>query len=147
MTKRVFLMGMLSILLFAACGRSTEWETIQYYPTGEELIRQEYYVEEGDTVYIYQKIFYKDGALQMEGNLLDGKREGTWRSYFPDSSVWSETTFKAGITNGPTLTNYSNGQLRYKGEYTDGVESGEWFWYDSLGGLYEQKNFDPNIGN
>jgi antitoxin component YwqK of YwqJK toxin-antitoxin module len=147
MMKRVLVMGMLGILFFAACERSREWKTIKYYPTGEELINQAFYVDEGDTVYTYQKILYKDGALQMEGSLLDGKREGTWKSYFPDGSVWSETTFRAGVTNGPTLTNYSNGRLRYKGQYTDGEASGEWVWYDSLGGLNEQKNFDLIMGN
>lgn len=140
--KRVLALGIISILFLVACGRSTEWETTQYYPTGEELVKQEFYIENSDTIYIYQKVLYKDGALQMEGNLLDGKREGLWKAYFPDGSIWSETTFKAGVTDGPTLANYKNGLLRYKGEYTDGQLTGEWVWYDSLGGLNEKKNFD-----
>lgn len=142
MIKRVLTLAILSTLILVACGRSTAWKTIQYYPTGEALVSQEYYIENDDTVYFYQKVLYKDGAIQMEGNLLDGKREGLWKAYFPDGSIWSETSFKAGVTDGPTLANYKNGQLRYKGEYSDGQLTGEWVWYDSLGGLNEKKNFD-----
>ena len=72
---------------------------------------------------------YKNGQVEMVGQMKGGKREGVWKSYYMDGSPWSETTFIEGVKNGKTITWFDNEQKRYEGFYKDGKESGRWaFW-------------------
>jgi hypothetical protein len=76
---------------------------------------------------------YKNGIIEMQGMMKDGKRDGIWKSWYEDGSPWSETTFAAGKKNGRTITWYSNKQKRYEGFYTNDKESGKWQFWDEAG--------------
>jgi antitoxin component YwqK of YwqJK toxin-antitoxin module len=76
---------------------------------------------------------YKNGVVEMTGQMKDGKRDGVWKSYYTDGSPWSETVFEAGIKNGKTITWFDNEQKRYEGFYKDGKESGKWTFWDERG--------------
>lgn len=131
--KRIIVFGIFFILFFSSCEHETDWVVVSTYPKGEVKITQEYYLEDLDTVYIYRNILAKDGKIQLEGALEDEKREGLWKSYYPNGITWSETSFKNGIVDGETKTYYPNGKLRYSGNYEEGLKDGEWNWYDSTG--------------
>ncbi len=131
--NRIFILGLLLMVLISACNPETDWLTISDYPNGEIKIQQEYYLNGEDTVFTYQKIFGIDGSLQAEGKLGDDKRQGLWKSYYPNGDPWSQTEFKDGLKEGKTKTWYKNGKLRYSGYYIDDKEGGEWHWYDSTG--------------
>ncbi len=84
---------------------------------------------------------YKNGVIKMRGILKNGKREGLWKSWYEDGTLWSETTFKEGIKNGATTTYYPNGKKRYEGFYKDDDESGKWIYWRENGEIQSNKNY------
>lgn len=83
---------------------------------------------------------YDNGIIQMKGDYRNGKRNGLWQSWYPSGTLWSETTFKAGLKDGPTVTYYENGTTRYRGFYKSDERSGNWKIFDESGKL--QKEID-----
>lgn len=138
---RIFALGLLVMILNFSCSRESDWKTISNYPNGETKIQQEYYLNGDDTVFIYQKIFGIDGSLQLEGTIENDKRQGLWKSYYPNGDPWSQTEFKDGLKEGQTKTWYRNGKLRYSGYFIDDKEGGEWHWYDSTGTFIKKAEF------
>lgn len=90
--------------------------------------------------------YHDNGMLSIEGTTIDGKRSGLWRSYYPTGLKWSETTFKQGVMEGPTVTYYPNGMMRYNGFYHDNDRSGLWNFYDTLGVLDLRIDMDKDQG-
>jgi antitoxin component YwqK of YwqJK toxin-antitoxin module len=86
-------------------------------------------------------IHLQDGGW-MSGELQDGKRVGTWSSFFPDSTLRSRITYSGGRENGPTLVNHPNGMPYYVGVYSDGRNAGEWVFYDERGGELKRVVYD-----
>lgn len=134
--------GVFALLFLLACSSEELWKVTASYPTGEVKIEKAYEVIEADTVFIYQKVYYQDGTLQLEGALRKDRRNGLWISYYQDGSKWSETTFADGVIQGETRSWFTNGNLRYEGSYDKGKRSGDWKLYDSTGTLVKTPNLD-----
>lgn len=94
-------------------------------------------VENGEQIY-----YHKSGAVEMRGNMKDGKRDGLWKSFYENGLPWSETTFKEGKKEGKTTTWYENGKKRYEGSFKNDVESGRWVFWNEDGTLVDTKNYD-----
>jgi antitoxin component YwqK of YwqJK toxin-antitoxin module len=140
--RPLYIIGIFFILLISGCNTEREWKVLDQYPNGDVKILREYTVKQLDTIYVYEKVFYNDSVLRVEGPLKEEKRNGLWKSYYPNGTKWSETSFGLGEMNGPTKTYYKNGQLRYEGFYSQGKVSGNWNWYDSTGVLNKHVDFD-----
>jgi len=125
------------LVVFQACDHEQPdvWRNNILYPSGKVKQMESYIVESGDTVVTGQKVFHENGQVYMEGKTLDNHRNGVWKTYYKDGVQWSETSFKVGLTNGPTKTWYKNGKVRFTGFYTDGEKTGTWHWYDDKGEL------------
>lgn len=89
---------------------------------------------------VYREV-YPDGAVKIEGQLKDGKRNGVWKSFYDNGNNWSETYFLDGKKNGHSITWYKNGVVRYVGEYKNDKKTGEWKFYDKKGELVNTENF------
>ena len=85
--------------------------------------------------------YYKNGVIEIQGSMKNGKRDGLWKSYYEDGSPWSETIFKDGKKNGKTTTWYDNEKKRYDGFYTNDDESGKWIFWDENGKIQNTKNY------
>jgi len=112
-------------------------KTVQTYENGTPHIIQLF--KNGQA--IYQKEFYADGKISMEGPLQNGKREGEWKSYYENGNLWSSGFFKDGILNGESKAYFPNGKLRYKGSFKNGEKTGTWIFYDENGNRTGQKDF------
>jgi antitoxin component YwqK of YwqJK toxin-antitoxin module len=137
--KRSTVYGIFFLLFLYSC--EPNWAVVSRYPEGEKKVVQEYYIENSDTIYTYQKMLAEDGKIKMEGALVNGKRNGLWKSYYPNGVTWSETSFRNGIADGETRTYYKNGNLRYDGANKNGEKMGEWNWYDSSGVFIKSVKF------
>jgi len=115
MMSRIFVL--LFVLCFA-CSPSTD-NTESSNETIEEVS------EEGNLTQEY----YDEGGLKSEGHLIDGKRNGMWTSYFPDGTIWSQSTYDLDILQGKTKVYYPNGVMRYKGQFREGKRAGKWIEY------------------
>lgn len=87
------------------------------------------------------EIKYPSGQLKMKGEMLQGKRNGLWVSYYENGLKWSEDTYNLGARDGKCVSFYENGQVRYIGYYTNNIKSGKWDFYDEQGSLTKSENF------
>lgn len=83
---------------------------------------------------------YINGIIQIKGDYRNGQRNGLWQSWYPSGTLWSETTFKAGVKEGTTITYYENGMVRYRGFYKNDERAGKWKMFDESGKF--QKEID-----
>ncbi len=75
-------------------------------------------------------IFHTDGkTIHMIGLLKNGKREGTWKAYYENNTLWSECGYKVGLANGVSHVYYENGTMQINGMYEQGKPYGIWEYY------------------
>ncbi|MFW6020038.1 MAG: toxin-antitoxin system YwqK family antitoxin [Bacteroidales bacterium] len=96
--------------------------------------------KEGDTVKEIQ--YYKNGQIEMEGPLKDNKRNGTWKAYYKDGTVWSSSKYSHGKQHGPYTTYYPNGHIRYKGQMHMDKRTGKWAFYNRKGEIVKEIDYD-----
>lgn len=137
---RSIFFGAFIVLLFYGCKKETSYVDIKHYPSGEKMIVQEYYMENTDSIFLFEKILYKDGKVWMEGSLEDRERSGLWKAYYENGDTWSESEYVKGKRHGIVTSYYKNKQVRYTGFFYDDKSDGKWVWYDSLGSV--EKNID-----
>lgn len=85
---------------------------------------------------------YKNGVIEIQGQMKDGKRDGVWKSFYQNGAPWSETVFTGGQKNGATSSFYENGQKRYAGFFTNDKESGKWSFWDEQGNLVREMDYN-----
>ncbi len=70
-------------------------------------------------------------TIEKEINHTDsnGIRQGLWRTYHYNSSLWYEVSYMNGKAEGLWRWWYKNGQLRYEGHYVNGIKDGEQLLY------------------
>jgi len=89
-----------------------------------------------------RKDYYPNGQIRMLGELNnDGRKEGTWTSYFENGKKNSESVFKDGINNGYSMVWYPSGNVRYFGDYLNGNRSGGWTFYDEEGTVTKTESY------
>ena len=57
---------------------------------------------------------------KIQGNIVKGKREGEYLTYYENGQLWIKGNFKDGKQEGERLGYYENGQLEFKNNYKDG---------------------------
>lgn len=85
--------------------------------------------------------YHPNGILKTKGLLKNGKRTGTWTSYFVSGKVQSESKFEKGKLNGKTATYYPNGNVQYMGLYIGGKKDDIWFFYREDGSFEKDMLF------
>lgn len=84
---------------------------------------------------------YDNGAVQIRGFYMNGKRHGQWTSFFANGKVQSEGFFNAGLRDGQALVYHENGKIYYEGYYKNGKETGKWIFYDLNGNKVTEKDY------
>ena len=89
------------------------------------LEAQSYEIFKGDTVNCIDKNNFKQGYWVehkpfsedkiQEGNYIDGKKEGNWKSYYSGGILKSEITYKHGEKYGKAKIYFENGNLAEEG--------------------------------
>ena len=129
------------VLAFASCTTKLTEEVVEAYPDGKSKTVR-YFDRKGDCVKETQ--FYETGVVKMEGGMKGEKREGEWKSYFPDGRVQSIGTFLNGRRTGEAKVWQENGNLYQEGFYKEGAHVGKWKFYDEQGNLL--KEIDYGLG-
>ncbi len=90
---------------------------------------QSFEIFAGDTVNVIDKNDFKQGywinhkpfceEKISEGNYVDGKKEGIWRSYYTDGSLKSEITYVHGKKYGLAKTYFENGNIAEEGVWLE----------------------------
>lgn len=83
------------------------------------------------------KDFYDEAKTQVKSEipLIDGKREGPSKTYFPNGKVKQEATFKNDKKNGPYIEYFENGNKKIECNYINGFLTGVYKEYHENGNL------------
>ena len=84
---------------------------------------------------------FPSGAVQSEGLIMDGQKEGLWIYFFPDGAVRSEKTYTKGLLNGPEIWFHPNGQIGWQEFYKNGAAHGVFSYFDAAGNLTLKKRY------
>lgn len=143
MIKKLFLASLVFLSAFS-CSRNIVVENIiEQYDDGSNKVVH-YYQEKknGESVWVGETWFYQEGMKHLEGPIVDGKRNGEFKSYYKSGAVLSEGTFVDGKREGKAVVYHENGKVNYEGFYKNGKECGIWKFYDDQGNLYNEVNRD-----
>jgi antitoxin component YwqK of YwqJK toxin-antitoxin module len=78
---------------------------------------------------------------KTKGSFKNGKRDGSWLSYWANGKLKSKGNYKNDNLEGSWTEYYDNGQLFYKGKYKDWLEEGYWVMYWENGQLKSKGNY------
>ena len=115
---------------------------------------QSYEIYKGDTINIIDKNNFKQGYWVknkpfseekiQEGNYVDGKKEGLWKTYYSEGGIKSEITYQHGEKYGKAIIYFENGNIaeegvwlidkwvnKYKAYYKNGKLSFVWNYNES----------------
>ena len=82
---------------------------------------------------------------KTKGSFKNGKRDGSWLSYWVNGKLQSKTNHKNGKLEGSWVSYHLNGQLRDKGQYKNGLKDGSWFSYFGNGQLSFRRNYKDGV--
>ena len=73
---------------------------------------------------------FSNGKIKVSGEIVKGKREGKWFSYFENGTKQSEHNYLNGKLHGNMDVFSLNGKLLYQGFYLHGKQHGKWIYYE-----------------
>lgn len=88
------------------------------------------------------KAYDAQGRLELEGQMVNGQRQGIWTTYFPNGRVRSRSEYRDGVLQGITTAFRANGAMYYTGQHRNGRETGTWRFYDDQGNLARTVEYD-----
>jgi len=78
--------------------------------------------------------YHKNGQVETDGYLTDGKENGRWEFYYLSGVKSSFEIFENGLLVDSSFSYYENGKIQAKGYYIQGLKHGKFEYYDSLTG-------------
>jgi len=133
---------LLIMLLLVACGPMAEEVVEETWPDGSAKTIRYYSLESQDSILVKEISFYESGNKRMEGEFIDGRRNGMWKYWYENGELWSEGYFQEGVRSGPVRTYHPNGERNTIGTYDNGVRIGKWKFWDEKGQLTKEINYD-----
>ena len=117
--KRFLAPILLVVLLFPslALGETVKWDDL--------VEREGVYYKKFTDVPFTGKV-----TGQYQGKIRNGKKDGSWVSYYKNGQLSFKGTYKDGKEDGPCVSYYENGKLSQKGEYKNGKREGHWVFFD-----------------
>lgn len=78
----------------------------------------------------------------MAGTYKNDQRDGQWKAWYEDGTLWSEGDYKDGKRNGLGIAYHENGKKYIEGMYKDDMRVGVWRFYDTLEVLVKEVDFN-----
>lgn len=130
-------------LLFAFAIGCTEKKIVESkYDNGKPKVVKYYHKDNGEMVLDREIIYYKNAKKKMEGGYKEMQRDGHWKAWYEDGTIWSEGEYKDGKRSGIGIAYHENGKKYIEGMYRDDERIGVWHFYDTAGALLNEVNFD-----
>jgi antitoxin component YwqK of YwqJK toxin-antitoxin module len=87
------------------------------------------------------RLYFPNDQVEMEGEIVKNKNEGLWKYYYPTGQMEALGNFKDDQADGKWEWYFPWGTLRETAEYSAGLRNGTAVKFDSLGNVIEKKNF------
>ena len=139
-------LGIITLLLIAASCQNNDVRHVEkikyrYAESGKPWVIYYYEVVGRDSTWVEEKWFHENGLLSLEGRIVDNRREGLFKGYYPDGHLMSEGRFEKGLRQGKGKIYYESGAVNIENEYLDGKPFGLWKYYDEEGNLADVKEY------
>lgn len=93
--------------------KGSTWERNDYFLYERSLQMHGFFKDDSCTIEDGNFEFYHSNRhLHSMGKYVNGKKEGTWLSYYPDGAMEDSTIFSSGNPIGTSLAYYNNGYLK-----------------------------------
>ena len=102
-----------------------------------------YEVQGTDTTWVKEAWFHDNGNLNLEGAIVNNKREGKWESYYPTGELMSVGNFKNGLREGRGVIFFKNGNTSIDVYYHEGKQCGVWTYFNEDGIILSVEDKDP----
>ena len=89
--------------------------------------------------------YFENGQLKEKSNFIEGAKDGLEVRYFKNGILSANINFKNGIRDGSWITYYTNGQLYYEGNYKNGERDGSWVFYFDNGQLMSKGEYEKGL--
>ncbi len=89
---------------------------------------------------------FHDGGeqVEIEGELRDGVRVGTWRWYYPNGQLHWEIEHVDGLKEGRETGWHENGEKMYEGDNAADKRTGSWTWWHDNGEFKQTYHYDED---
>lgn len=101
-----------------------------------------YDVTGSDSTWVEEKWYHDNGVLNLEGHIVNGKREGLFKGYYPSGKLMSTGNFHEGLREGRGVVYHENGNISIDGSYKNGVMTGVWKFYDENGEIIDVQEYE-----
>jgi hypothetical protein len=91
------------------------------------------------------KTWYASGAKEWERDYDHGVPRNTWRKWYENGQLASETTFAGADVEAPMSFWHANGQLSAAGPAKNGVRCGTWKFWNEDGTLREEGEYSASL--
>lgn len=81
----------------------------------------------------YWQLRNEEGQLVEEGRYENDRKEGLWKSYYPEGGLQHEITYQQGIANGPARFFFEDGRLWEEGNWKEAYWVGAYKLYHASG--------------
>ncbi len=83
--------------------------------------------------------YYPSGQKKIEGHIVNGKREGLWKSFYENGDLWSVGEFTNDRRHGKAYLYYPGGKKKMEGTYRNGQRTNDWQWWDEEGNAISEE--------
>lgn len=137
---------MMLVPIFASCRDKTvhHVQKVAHYYAETDLPWVIYYydVVGKDSTWVEERWFHENGVIQLEGKIVDNKREGEFKGYFPSGELMSIGMFENGIREGKGKIYFEDGKVNIENEYRNGKPFGIWKFYGEEGNLVDVREYE-----
>jgi hypothetical protein len=143
------------VVLFSLFCFSCEYSTEQLN-NDTHFVRKEFYSNgkiKTEATYVTDsiidgsyKMYFINGNVESESTYKNGKKEGVTKDYYPSGKLKSSTEFHDGKADGNAIWYYENGVIESKYLWVKGLSFGDGFYYRKDGTLeqYQLSDFEGN---
>jgi antitoxin component YwqK of YwqJK toxin-antitoxin module len=135
MPTKLTLLLIATAFIYAGCTTNTTKTEIKKADDADAFIMQN--KTGNDTVY------YDEDKKQVRfaGELIKGKRNGLWKAYYQNGTLWSEGEYVNGSGEGLSHIFYPNGSIKIMGYYTNDKPAGLWQFFDENGTMTHEIDY------
>ncbi len=137
--KRILLFSLLISVAFG-CNRKEVVESS--YENGTPKVVKYYHKIGGKLVLDREVMYYENKQKRIEGEYNNQLRNGIWKAWYENGTIWSVGEYKDGKRNGEGISYHPNGKIYIEGMYRNDTRVGPWRFYDTAGVLTKEVDFD-----
>ncbi|MBD77369.1 MAG: hypothetical protein CL840_00345 [Crocinitomicaceae bacterium] len=118
------------------------WVKKDYYMTSQiQMIgrfkSKKLKVKHGHFIY-----YHENGEVSLEGDYVEGNREGIWKAFYDNKKPKSEGQYANGDYVGHWKFFHENGELKSEGKYVEDRIHGKWVYYFDNGQVSSMGEYD-----